>query len=587
MSYIPKTVSEVISEFINRTTFLPAIQREYVWELDAIEKLFDSIMGDYPISSFLFWKIREDNKHQWTAYEFIRDFDKENPHNDEANLAGIKKDIYLVLDGQQRLTSLYLGLKGSYRFFYYRWYKTKLYLNLLKKPVRSENPEELTYQFSFRENEQPNSKDPNPQYWYLVGNILDFESASAARKDIREKLNDFEIDEALKENAVVLIEELHSRLFTEKLINFYEEKSQDYDKVVEVFIRANTGGKKLEYSDILLSTATAKWKTLNAREEIHSFTDDINTTGGGYSFGKDFVLKGCLYLTDNLPIQYKVKNFNKTNLEKIEDNWENIKTNIQSTVKLISKFGFSDKNLVSKIALLPIALYFKKIDQKNFVDSTNKDDVINQIIIQKWMTIALLKNAFGSSSDTTLKSLQDAFNEQTDFSIFPYEAINKKLNIEPTFSDTEVENLLTTNYSTKYSYLILSLLYPDRDWKDNKYHEDHIFPKTEFTIAKLKDRGFDDLKILHYQKYFNTIINLQLLKDSENLEKSSESFKTWFSSRDNNFKARHNIPTINSYDFDNFIDFIEERKKMIKQKLKFIAMITDEKRTNAQSNRLP
>lgn len=128
MSYIPKTISEVALEYINRTTFLPAIQREYVWDTDGIEKLFDSIMGNYPIGSFLFWKIREEKKSLWTAYKFFSNFDKESPHNEEANLAGIKQDIYLVLDGQQRLTSLYLGLKGSYRFFYYNWKKTQLYL---------------------------------------------------------------------------------------------------------------------------------------------------------------------------------------------------------------------------------------------------------------------------------------------------------------------------------------------------------------------------------------------------------------------------------------------------------------------------
>jgi uncharacterized protein with ParB-like and HNH nuclease domain len=49
VSYIPKTISEVVLEYINRTTFLPAIQREYVWDTDGIEKLFDSIMGNYPI----------------------------------------------------------------------------------------------------------------------------------------------------------------------------------------------------------------------------------------------------------------------------------------------------------------------------------------------------------------------------------------------------------------------------------------------------------------------------------------------------------------------------------------------------------
>ena len=117
MSYIPKTIGEIVLEHVNRTTFLPAIQREYVWDTSAIEKLFDSIMGSYPISSFLFWKIREEKKNLWTSYKFFSDFDQEHPHNEEANLAGVNQDIYLVLDGQQRLTSLFIGLKGSYRYF--------------------------------------------------------------------------------------------------------------------------------------------------------------------------------------------------------------------------------------------------------------------------------------------------------------------------------------------------------------------------------------------------------------------------------------------------------------------------------------
>jgi uncharacterized protein with ParB-like and HNH nuclease domain len=570
MSYIPKTISEVVTEYLNRTTFLPAIQREYVWGTYDIEKLFDSIMGDYPISTFLFWKIKEENKGEWTAYEFIREFDSETPHNKEANLAGVNQDIYLVLDGQQRLTSLLIGLKGSYRYFYYRWHKTKLYLNILKPPVKSENPEELVYQFQFRDNDLPNPKDPSPQFWYLVGDILNFDDAEDAKKDIKQRLNDFTDDQ--KDIANSHIGRLHSRIHTSRLLNYYEEKSQDYDKVVEVFIRANTGGVKLEYSDILLSTATAKWKTLNAREEIHSFTDNINAIGNGYTFGKDFVLKGCLYLTDNLPIQYKVKNFNKTNLEKIENNWDNITDNIENTILLINKFGFNDKNLVAKIALLPIAFYLSKLNKKNFVDSTNKDDVRNQIIIQKWLILTLLKNAFGGSSDTILKNLQDVINEQTDHSVFPYEALNKKLNIEPSFNDAEIDNLLATNYSTKYSYLILSLLYPDRDWKGKKFVEDHIFPKSEFTAAKLKHRGYDTDRIAEYQKYFNCILNLQLLTDTENREKSAEPFDTWFASRDSNFKDRHFIPTVHSYNFDNFLDFIVERKKLLVTKLKTFAV---------------
>ncbi|WP_211092793.1 DUF262 domain-containing protein [Chitinophaga varians] len=559
-----------MTEYLNKTTFLPAIQREYVWNTDAIEKLFDSIMCEYPISTFLFWKIREENRNQWTAYEFIRDFNTDNPHNKEANLAGVSHDIYLVLDGQQRLTSLLIGLKGSYKYFYYRWHKTKLYINLLTSPIPPENAQDLTYEFKFKPDNKADQKNSNPQYWYLVGDILNFEEAEDAKKSIKTDLANFTEDQ--RDIANSNIGKLFSRIHIARTLNYYEEKSQNYDKVVEAFIRANTGGIKLGYSDILLSTATAKWNKLNAREEIHAFTDEINSIGSGYSFEKDFVLKGCLYLTENLPIQYKVQNFTRDNLAKIEDNWEITKSCIEKAVKLVSKFGFNDKNLVSKGALLPIALYIKLLNKKNFIESTASTDVLNQLSIQRWLTISLLKNAFGSSSDSTLKVVQDVIKDQTDYSVFPFEEINKKLNIESFFNDTEIEQLLSVNYGTKYSFLLLSLLYPDRDWKDNKYHEDHIFPKSEFTTSKLKQRGYDEKRIEEYKKCYNALPNLQLLTDSENLQKNACEFDEWLVSRDSNYRSRHSIPDLESYDFDHFTSFIQGRMEQIKSKLQQITI---------------
>jgi len=568
MDYESRSIRDIISE-LNRTIYLPAIQREFVWDTEDIEKLFDSIMGDYPISSFLFWKVKEENKHDWVFYEFIRKFDEESPHNEEADLSGVNRDIHLVLDGQQRLMSLNIGLKGTYRYFYYRWKKTSLYLNLLKRPVKSEeNPEELVYQFEFRETSETDSLDD--EFWYKVSRILDFPDPEDAKSDLNKEIK--HLDDKKQDNARKLVGRLHTMIHTFKFINFYEEKSQDYDKVVEVFIRANTGGKKLEYSDILLSTATAKWKHLNAREEFQNFTDAINGIGSGFNFGKDFVLKGCLFLTEDLPIQYKVKNFTKGNLEKIESNWDNIKKHIEDTIKLVYKFGFSDKNITSAVSLLPISFYLLKLNKNNFVDSTDIDDVNNQNVIQKWLVLSLIKNAFGRSSDTKLNKVRNAFVKQGSYSTFPFKGISKELEIEPSFSETEVDKIFGINYKTKYSYLVLSLSYPDRDWKDKKYHEDHIFPKSKFTKAKLKARGYDDEKIEKYREYYNTILNLQLLTESENLEKYSEDFELWINTRDNNFKNRHMIPDIESYDFDYFLDFIDERRNLIKKKLESISI---------------
>ena len=200
--------------------------------------------------------------------------------------------------------------------------------------------------------------------------------------------------------------------------------------MLQVFVRANSAGQPLEYSDLLLATATAKWETLDARSEIHDFTDSLNEIGNRYSFGKDFVLKACLYLSD-LPIQYKVKNFTKRNLRTIESNWEKIKESLSTTVRLISRFGFSDKNVVAPLVLLPIAFYLMKRGNWSLDTSSKAEDADAQVAIRKWFVFSTLKNAFGSSSDTTLTRLRELLETCSSTSPFPTDVLYTSLGIEP------------------------------------------------------------------------------------------------------------------------------------------------------------
>lgn len=110
-------------------------------------------MRDYPINAFLFWKVPKEKAADFKFYEFSRDYHKrDNSHNPKANISG-SDDIMAVLDGQQRLTALYIGLKGSYadKLPYKRWDnpqaypRKKLYLNLLSKP----EDEDYEYDFEF------------------------------------------------------------------------------------------------------------------------------------------------------------------------------------------------------------------------------------------------------------------------------------------------------------------------------------------------------------------------------------------------------------------------------------------------------
>lgn len=562
MEYIPIRIVDIVRN-INRDLFLPAIQREFVWGTDRIERLFDSIMSDFPVGSFLYWRLQQENRDKWPVYEFLREYDEGNPHNKDASLSGINRDVSLVLDGQQRITSLNIGLRGSYRHFYYRWHTTNLYLNLLKVPVQNDdNPEDLTYEFKFRES--ATTVADKQQLWYKVSRILDHQDAEDAKQAMTVELKG--LTDIQRDNANRLIGRLHSRVHTHTVGNYFEERSQDLEKVLQIFVRANSGGQPLEYSDLLLATATAKWETIDARKEIHAFTDGINNLGAGYSFGKDFVLKSCLYLTPPLPIAYKVKNFTKDNLAAIEKNWPNIKLAIETTIRLISRFGFTSKNIVAPLALLPIALFIHRRGNFAFDNSSDNHDAKAQVAIRKWFIFATIKNAFSSSSDTTLTRLRTVMMDnvaENSEGEYPADALYKALDIDPKFNQAEIERIIGYAYQGRYTNLALSLLYPDRDWKNAVFHEDHIFPKSRFDRREMKRLGFDETKISAYLANFNNLPNLELLTDSENMSKSADAFEDWLKTRDAGFCDRHKIPTIKSYGFGDFDEFIRERTKLI------------------------
>jgi hypothetical protein len=280
------------------------------------------------------------------------------------------------------------------------------------------------------------------------------------------------------------------------------------------------------------------------------------------------VLKACLYLSENLPIQYKVKNFTRKNLRTIEGNWDNIKEYLSATVRLISRFGFNAKNVVAPLALLPIAFYLMKRGNSSFDTSSKAEDADAQVAIRKWFVFSTLKNAFGGSSDTTLTRLRELLNTWGPTTPFPVDVLYKSLGIDPSLSDAEIDRILEYGYQGRYTNLILSLLYPDRDWKDAVFHEDHIFPQSEFQVRALKKRGYDEVKVQSYVSKYNILSNLQLLTDSENLAKSATPFEEWIQTRNAAFRRRHLIPDLPTYGFDSFEEFSEARAALIVAALK-------------------
>lgn len=567
----PLTVAEAVKSIDTKKYLLPSIQREFVWDVEQIARLFDSLMQDYPIGSFLFWEVEKEKSKEFVFYEFLRDYHQQtNRHNKKANLNGTDS-VTAILDGQQRLSAFYIALKGSYAYKLPRkqWNNhlaypvRKLYLNLLSKSKEVG----YLYDFDFLTKDKADKND-NAHHWFPVGKILDIKEPNDVNKYLNEH---YLLSNANKEKAKFAnktLFKLYSIIHVNPTISFYQEKSQELDKVLNIFIRVNSGGTPLSYSDLLLSFASAQWDKKDAREEINKAVDEINEIGRGFHISKDFILKACLVLCDFNDISFKVDNFNRNNMMKIQDEWEDVTKAIRDAVRLISSFGFSRENITSNNLIIPIAYYLKHIGLPDNFEVSSRTTA-DRIAIKKWFVRALLKRVFSFSPDGVLNPVRVLIKQNGDCG-FPFEQIVERFkgtNRTLLFTEEDISNLLYAKYSHGDTLIIMSILYPWADMRNN-FHVDHIYPKSAFTVKRLEKRGITGDAIPFYMENYNYLGNLQLLEAIPNIEKSNMDFGDWMEEyisqeeRDY-YKKKHLIPADVSLQFDNFKEFFESRRKLI------------------------
>ncbi|WP_269900525.1 DUF262 domain-containing protein [Paenalcaligenes faecalis] len=571
----PITIKKALNEISRNKYLLPSIQREFVWDTNQIEVLFDSIMQNFPINSFLFWKVFGERVTDYKFYKFITDYhERDNYRNDVYNTSG-ENEIIAILDGQQRLTSLYIGLKGSYTYKEprKRWdndsafQKRNLYLNILSES--KDIDKKYDFKFLTEDESKDNDKDT---LWFKVGDILNIESTYDLNSFVFDKQAKLGISSNKSRYALDTLMRLHDTVNNKASINYFLEEDQSLDKVLNIFIRVNSGGTSLSYSDLLLSIASAQWKKKDAREEITKFVDEINSIGDGFNFNKDFVLKSCLVLSGIQNISFKVDNFNQKNMLKIESLWDNIKESIRLSVLLAESFGYNRDTLTSNYALIPIAIYINKLgNQKNFIDSPKFE--IDRKNIFKFLIISLLKRLFGGQPDNVLKPIRDIINEnQLSFPINEIKDKFKGTNKSLSFDNEDIDSLFDYKYNQAYTYSILALLYPSLSFK-NKFHKDHIYPKSIFTSKNLDSLGLNKDDMEFYLGNFDFLSNLQLLEGLHNIDKSNKDFKEWLDSNftDNedkkSYMKKNYIPSNIDLSLNNFPEFIEERQKLIRNYL--------------------
>ncbi|WQT12781.1 DUF262 domain-containing protein [Helicobacter pylori] len=561
--FLDKNIKEVVDE-LNVRYFLPDIQREYVWLKKAdekkIEQLFDSILRGYPIGSFLFWKLQKEDiaksdeqdsdKLNFQLYQFITNYDERKPHNEKIRIEQIKRDdLYIVLDGQQRLTSLYIGLKGTRTLKKKNakinnpnaYEEKRLYLNLKHQP-NMDSPED-NYQFEFHAKKPENDKE---HWWFKVGDILELKNVW-----------NYAQEHGLKGNELNLLENISKAFHDKQLISFFEETEKNLNKVLNIFIRVNSGGVKLSYSDLLMSILTASFSS-DIRERMNELVDALKDQGFS-NMGQDQVLKTCLLLIGK-DTTFELKNFNKKNIKEIEENWEKITESIYNATELLKNFGYA--NYLGSAYILSSLAYFYFLNSK--MDKNDEQQAL------KFVRNAQITSYFTPSTDTKLNNIANSMKGAPTFESFNHNLATHETSPLKITNDAIEDMMCSSSHARVFP--ILQILYPNLNYKTTIFHIDHIYPKSKFNEKNKKlDKDF--------YKCENHLFNLQLLEGQENIAKKDKDPEVWLKEeyKDNQqaieeYKRKNYIDPNLKLEWENIKEFRETREEAIIEKLKKVLL---------------
>jgi hypothetical protein len=526
----PITIAAALDRIHRREYVLPAIQREFVWPRDKITRLFDSLMRGYPIGSFLMWQVKDGNSSRFTFYDFMREYhERDNAHCAPTGPLS-NPAVTAVLDGQQRLTALNIGLCGSYTGKLPRMWannpqaypKKALYVDLLHRG--QDDDLGIEYDFRFLTTGEAESGNVGGEaHWYRVQDVLRLQSAVALIHELQRH------GVASNEVAAHVLARLHEIVHVTPTVNFFLEEAQELDKVLNIFIRVNSGGTVLSYSDLLLSVATAQWVDLDARDTIHRLVDELNEVGQGFAFSKDLVLKTGLVLLGKGDIRFRVDNFDRDTMTNLEKRWTEIDSALRLAVALLADFGYSNITLTANSVLIPLAYYLSHRGLGNNY-RTSEAFREDRIAIRRWLQRSLMKSGvWGSGLDRLLTGLRAVLDKEGAQG-WPDEAIEREMARQGKslrFEATEIDDLLDLKYGSKRLFPMLAMLYPGVDTRD-QFHEDHIFPRSVLrSRTKLRAAGVPENALSLVEDWADRAANLQLLRGPENIAKQAKLPTAW------------------------------------------------------------
>lgn len=521
-------IIDVVNDIKNDQYRLPSIQRSFVWEEERTCKLMDSLMNDYPIGSFLVWKPNTDFAIR--TRKFIQDYNTGVRLTSDDEI--LNSPPYLVLDGQQRLQSLYLAFFGKYNNKF-------LYFKTDSNPNEEET--DLRYQFQFMQSE----KAAHDIHWKKVNEIIEIKIP---------KISSF-VNHEFKDDA----DEIKERII-ENISNFIQifarddkihiqdiEEGLPYADVLEIFVRVNSGGIVLTKSDLLFSTVVLHSPAME--EKFIEVVDELNGNGE-FDFNTDFLIKSSFVLLGK-GAKYDIKKLKDGGyIAELESNFERFKKALVSTIEFLKSDAKiqSKRFLKSDIALIPIVDFIYRQPHQQLPEG-------QAIKLRQYLYMSFFMKFYSYSQDGKLDAIHKKIRDSGAVMDFPINEIGKyieeRTGLQYGFSENMLYNLdLVLNIIQGGVFEIPR----KRGWS---LEQDHIFPKSILESKQMPS------------ELVNNVGNFRYINKTRNILKSNEipaENIDFYGLSDEKLKTLFMISRINLSDA-NFDNFVQHRKGLILDKV--------------------
>ncbi len=529
-------ISQIIEKIDEKQLFIPAFQREYVWKRKDAKNLINSLIKDYPTGTMLTWETNNPpelkGSHQYSSSQ---------------------GSVKLILDGQQRITTLYMLITGNIPPYYtekeilndprnlYVHIET-LDLEYYKKSVMKDNPIWLSITDLFKRKINPRD---------ITDQLESLNSNERLSRDYEDKIY----------RNIVLIEKIKDNIFAEQII----PAKASIKEAIDIFYIVNASGVSLTDAELALAQISGYWPKARA-----VFKRKLSALGEqGWVFNLDFIVYVLLAILYRQGSKLD-KLHTAKNKEKIQNAWKLLERSVLDyTFNIMKSHAYIDhtKEINSKYALIPIITYI-------FNKPNNKLDEGEIKRIVKWFYYSQIRHRYISQLPQKLdKDIGIIYNADGPFEqLLLNLAEERPLGIKPSeFAGRDVRHplfYLMTWYFKSIGAVCFGTGVTLRKNMGKQYtlENDHIF-----AYSLLRDSDYYDMDDRFQYALAQELTNRAILTGVENRSKSAQGVKQYLGNVQQNYPHVLKLQCIPEnealWDIKYYEQFLEQRRVLLADKL--------------------